>query len=544
MAAPGIRLPVLSNAPAPTATPAPPADASAHPEIYVPGDRQALRGLRVTFINMPLREHAAPNCIPLGPALMAARLREWGALVQIIDLNSIRPHPSPEQVEKLITSRFGDSGLPDAVALSGLITTLTWQELVARQVRRLAPDCYLVSGGGLATDLPQAMLRWIPELDAVATGEGDDCIFKVAIDARTVRDRRLRWSTQRDLRRRLHASDSVYRGQRPRDLDSLPYPAWDLCDLDVYLHNPIWGSTANNSSSTPFTMKRSMNTVSSRGCPFACRYCDRTATGGRSYDVRSAQNLASEARLLMDRYDIDFLGIVDDNSMVVRERLRELVPAFADLRARGLRWGTHGRMDEAGDIRPDGRGASPPRVEWMAEAGCVYIGFGAESADPDMLTAMGKGGHILSAGMENLGGEEFPRTMVQALRNCKDVGIHPNSTWIMGYPGETLPQLKRTIRFILESEQAQLVSSHASNHSMFVATAYPGTEMMQHPVVAERIRRAFGDDLHHYVSELDDATKMISHGGTVLNYSAIDDDIFMKLRSLVEQERLEEILSL
>lgn len=514
-----------------------------HPEVYVPDVRlRALAGARVLFVNMPLREHAVPNCIPLGPALMAARLREHGAEVAILDLNARRPWPSLAEVERLLVERVARLGEPHLVALSGLITTLRWQAETARIVRRRLPQTYLVSGGGLATDLAHVLPDWIPELDAVATGEGDDLVFKIALDALLIARRGWRRPGDAGRRRTYHDARGIYRGARPRRLDELPFPAWDLVEMETYLSNPIWGAGAKNSSTTPFTMRRSMNTVSSRGCPFACRYCDRTATGGRTYDVRSAENLAAEARALVDRFDIDFLGIVDDNAMVRRDRLAALVPAMRDLKARGLRWGTHGRLDEAADLMPDGRELRPLRMEWMAEAGCVYIGFGAESADPDVLESMDKGGRICSPGLVTLRGREYPRAMVRALENCKEVGIHPNCTWIMGYPGETLPQLQRTVSFILLMEELGLVQTN--NHNLFVATAYPGTEMFAHPVVQQRIRAAFGGDFRRYVEELDDATKVIEGDGVIMNYSAMDDRTFLAAREAVETGRLERVLEL
>lgn len=50
----------------------------------------SLQGVHVCFINMPLRERAVPNVPPQGPALMAARCRQYGAQVSIIDLNAYR----------------------------------------------------------------------------------------------------------------------------------------------------------------------------------------------------------------------------------------------------------------------------------------------------------------------------------------------------------------------------------------------------------------------------------------------------------------------
>src|SRR3989338_100064 len=49
-----------------------------------------LSGIRINFINMPLRESASPNTPPQGPGLMAARLRQYGAEPTIIDLNAYR----------------------------------------------------------------------------------------------------------------------------------------------------------------------------------------------------------------------------------------------------------------------------------------------------------------------------------------------------------------------------------------------------------------------------------------------------------------------
>ena len=50
----------------------------------------SLTGLKVLFINMPLRESARPNIPPQGPGLLAARLRLYGAEPTIIDLNAYR----------------------------------------------------------------------------------------------------------------------------------------------------------------------------------------------------------------------------------------------------------------------------------------------------------------------------------------------------------------------------------------------------------------------------------------------------------------------
>lgn len=492
-------------------------------------DTPDLRGLRVCFLNMPIRESVRPGNLPLGPALLAARLEEAGADVTIVDLNAQRPVVTEAEARALIEGA-GDRQL---YALSGLITTLAWQERAARIVRELAPKSTIVSGGGLATTFRATLFDWIPQLDGVCHSEGDDVILDIAADA-----------LSGDMERK------VYDGFRTKNLDALPFPAWHLFDPDVlegYVTAPIWGEAAHNSSSAPLTMERSVNTVSSRGCSFGCKFCDRTATGERNYGVRSADDLWAEMAMAVDKLGVDFIGITDDNFMIQPKRIEDM--AVLDP---VVRWGTHGRLDEAADMRY-GKVAERRRVDAMAEAGCVYIGFGAESACPKTLRAMGKGGHMLANGTAWVEGFNLPITMMQGIRNTVDAGIHPNCTWIRGWPGETLGDLKHSIAFI---EWQKTIHSHV-NERVFTATAYPPTEMFRHPKVQEVLARAFGlsfdsdgnvahdEALRQYVLQLEDADKMVEgRDGRPVNYGDVSDDMFLRIGELVSAGRTAEVLGL
>ncbi len=561
----------------------------------------SLAGVRVTIINMPIREQARPNNPPIGPALLAARLRQFGAEPFLIDLNVYRIRDEEaerrglplgrslnfDEARGLLERTFARIGSQHVIGLSGLITTLSWQTEVARMVREIDPDALLVSGGGLATQFRASLFDWIPELDAVSHSEGDDIILKIAQDAKTIRDLGLdRAEASGHLapyfREKVCGRPRFfYEGGRSRDLDALPYPAYDLLEEDVdgfpvleaYLEAPVWGGNARNSSATSFEMKRSISTISSRGCPFACRFCFRGAQGERNYGVRSAQNLVDEFLCYRERYNVDFIGVVDDNFMVSPKRITELADLLEPHAKAGLRWGTHGRLDEAADLRPDREGgykrAKLLRVDEMARAGCIYIGFGAESASAQTLEAMGKGGFMLSSGMEHINGYDFPRAMTEGIRNTRHAGIHGNCTWIMGYPGETLADLQTSLAFIkwqIEDATEGLTpgtsewqdAASAINTSVFTATAYPGTEMFEHPRVQELLGQVFGltfnpltrqpvQDEHFraYVLELNDATKMITNkDGSPLNYSAMTDDLFVEVRAMLDGRDLEGVLAL
>src|SRR3989344_2712866 len=150
-----------------------------------------LSGTDVLFINMPLRETAVPNVTPQGPLLLATNLRDnYGVSATVIDLNGYRikddlarkrglvngRHLTEQEVLELINQHLKTYGEPSLIGFSGKITTLRWQEKIAKTIRLLLPDVFLVSGGGLATELKVGLFNYIPELDGIARAEGDDVV--------------------------------------------------------------------------------------------------------------------------------------------------------------------------------------------------------------------------------------------------------------------------------------------------------------------------------------------------------------------------------
>ena len=96
-------------------------------------------GMKITFINMPLRESACPNTPPEGPGILAAIARQYGAESHIIDLNGYRikddtakarnlpngRHLSYAEAEAMIVKHLKNVGDQDVIAFSGKITTLS-----------------------------------------------------------------------------------------------------------------------------------------------------------------------------------------------------------------------------------------------------------------------------------------------------------------------------------------------------------------------------------------------------------------------------------
>lgn len=436
--------------------------------------------MKVLLINSPIRLDAKPNCIPYGLANIASALRNTGCEVEILDLNALRPYR-----DEIVETLRGRSW--HLVGVSGLITTYQFQKWIIPELKRINPDAPVISGGGLATSSSDLLLEKTP-LDIAVLGEGEETMLELC---RVVDE-------GDDLRRvrgiRFREGDCVVTNPRRKnipDLDRIPFPAWDLLPLEIYLRNPIWGDVAGNSSGfrKGVRVTRSMNIISSRGCPFSCNYCYHLF-GRSSYRLRSAQNVVDEVEALVDRYGTDFIGFVDDNMMASEARLLE----FCDLMGRKrfpLTWGCHGRVTSA----------RPEILERMAEVGCVWIGYGIESGSQEILDAMNKKATVAQA--------------KEAIQNTRRAGIYPNTTFIFGYPGESLRTIQETIDFKREM---------GIECSSFFATPYPGTPLY------EKIKGCIRDQ-EDFIRRLGNATEF------TINLTGFSDEEFFTLKGCMDGNR-------
>lgn len=436
--------------------------------------------MRILLVHPPVRPTALPNNVPLGiyhVGAMIHRLRPK-AVIKYVDLNAYRPELDITAARVLLDWPC------DVVMISGLLTTYKWQKQLAWMFSSINPQAKIILGGGLASNLRSKVLEWLPA-DSVCVGEAEPVLPQMLDDLEANR------------------LDRVYRGKPPMDLDALPSMDWDEVDeLEKYIVNPIWGAGAANSSYAPFHSKRSLSIITSRGCPRSCKFCNRDVLGGRKYRMRSSKHVATEVFSLVEKYGIDFMGFVDDNFAVSKTRLADIAERLQPLAMTDiLHWGGHPRFDEVDDLE---------FLKHLAKSGCVYLGFGGESANVDILKDMEKGNE--------------PEQMARVIGYCREVGIFPNTTFMWGWDGETREQIRDTVRFMLKHTPEQ--------RSLFHATAYMNTGLFA--AVKDKVWAKWGS-LKKYVEQLADATKPL------VNISAMDDNEWAEVMDLIQRGELEKI---
>jgi anaerobic magnesium-protoporphyrin IX monomethyl ester cyclase len=228
-----------------------------------------------------------------------------------------------------------------------------------------AAGCRIAVNGADATDHPEVYLA--AGADAVIPGEPEATLGDIVDAWRRNPDAELTAVPGLVL---ASPGGTVRTGARPAltDLDALPFPAWELADVERY--RQVWTATHG---------RLSWSMVASRGCPYRCNWCAKPVFGTR-YAQRTPAGAAEELLQLRRRVAPDHVWFADD----IFGLTPKWIEAFAaEVGARGAR--TPFMMQSRVNLMK-------PRVTAaLAGAGCEEVWLGVESGAQRILDAMDKG---------------------------------------------------------------------------------------------------------------------------------------------------------
>lgn len=194
------------------------------------------------------------------------------------------------------------------------------------------------------------------------------------------------------------------------NLDDVPMPAWDL----YHAHHPY----------------RFLSVLSSRGCPAGCRYCPYAAAQGHALRSQSPARTAGEIVHVAQRYR-PFRTILRDPVFALdRDRVLAIC---AELRHRQstAAWECESRPEHFDDRL----------LRTMHSAGCTVIKLGLESADSDVLQAVGRVPDERAAG-------DYLASVAAAVQSCQQLGIVCRVFVMVGLPYQTHASVERTADFL------------------------------------------------------------------------------------------------
>lgn len=324
---------------------------------------------------------------------------------------------------------------PDLVG----ITSVSQNYNKAIEYAGIAKRCGLpvVMGGVHISALPATLSA---DMDVGVVGEGERTI----VDLVTLYDQKGGFDPQSLAKIAgiaFRENDTITLTRRESSiapLDSLPAPARDLLGAH-----------------------RSTSMLTSRGCPYRCRFCASCRFWGK---VRffSADYLVHEIQNLIAQYGVTKIAFWDDLFVADRARLERILELLRKEKILGrVKFSCHVRSNLV----------TEDLARLLKEMNLTSVGMGLESGSPRTLEYL-KGGNVCV------------QDHVNAINVLRKHGIKFHTSFIIGSPEETREDILQTLSFIKENRLASF--------DINVLTPFPGTPIWDHA----RRRNLVDDDMN------------------------------------------------
>lgn len=321
---------------------------------------------------------------PLGLGYLISLVRNAGHQVFFID-NYLKPENFWES-DYLIANNIDIVGVyANTICYTETLNMLQGMQTLREEKKWTGR---IIVGGPHTT----VALATIPEFaDHIVLGEGEKAILDI-IEGR---------ETERVVRR-----------ERLKDLDKLPYPAWEIFSKLPYDYTCRWIDIE-----PIFTMN------TSRGCPFNCHFCSVGSIWGRGYTFYSAQRIVDEVKYLMANYGAKGIYFREDNFTLRKDRVEEFCKLIIKDKI-DIKWACETRVDTL----------DRDFIQLMYQAGCRAFYIGVESASQRLLNFMNK----------NINLEQIKLVF----KLCREIGINTYASFVTGIPTETMAETRKTMAFI------------------------------------------------------------------------------------------------
>jgi radical SAM superfamily enzyme YgiQ (UPF0313 family) len=375
-----------------------------HPPVYI--NKHGLTALRPS--------------LPLGLAYIASVLREDGHQVRVVDALGEAPERmipegdiwrlglTPDEIVARIP--------PDTQAIGlSLMWSYSWpivRELL-HKLRARHPKLPIVCGGEHFTAVPDLSMQQAP-IDYLALGEGEEtaiALFRaleMGIDTSLIAGiafRKPDGTVQKNPRR-----------DRIRNIDELPWPAWDLFDVRAYDEHKLV---------TGIHYGRTVPILATRGCPYQCTYCSSPNMWTTRWYAREPLDVADEIEFYVRKYGANNFPFQDLTAILKRDWVVKFCGELVRRRLQ-VTWqlpaGTRSEIIDEEVAR------------LLVASGCRSINFAPESGSERTRKHMKK----------MLTDEKLFRAVRASVRNGLNVGCF----LVLGYPTDEPADMAATARMI------------------------------------------------------------------------------------------------
>lgn len=363
---------------------------------------------------------------PLGLMYLSAYIKQHNPAhnFKIIDMRM-------NQVSNKELARILDDYNPQVVGISAVTMEAVNMHEISAIVKETLPECKVVAGGPHPSSFIQKTLSDM-NIDYLVLGEGEVTFYELLENIEKGGDikevKGLAFRNNNNIYLTPHR-------EYIQDLDTLPFPDWDLINIEEY---------SNFYSMTNLGKRRYMALFTSRSCPYRCIYCHNIF--GKGFRGRSPENVLQEIKLLYYKYNIRDFEILDDIFNFDRERTKKIFQGIIDA-------GLKVSVSFPNGLRTDLLDYETLRI--MRDGGVKYLSVAVESASPRIQKLIKK----------NLRLDKVREMIDHAVK----LGIFTQGFFMIGFPTETEEEIKETLDFAFRSP---LHTAH-----FFIVTPFEGTEL-------------------------------------------------------------------
>lgn len=335
---------------------------------------------------------------------------------------------------------------PDFIGFSCYIWNIEYVKKLARQVKKILPECHIWFGGPEVSYDASTVLEKNPWVEGIMLGEGEISFVKV-IEA-------LKLSKLDNVRSCLEAIGGIaianplvinYQGEYI-DMDTLPFPYENFEDM---AHRIIYYE-------------------SSRGCPYNCSYC--LSSVDKKVRYRSLELVEKELKIFIDN-KVPQVKFVDRTFNCNRQRTKQLWKFLID-NDNGI---TNFHFEVSADIIND------EEIELLSKmrTGLVQLEIGVQTTNPKTIESIRRK-------------MDFDKLKQVVVRINSKENVHQHLDLIAGLPYEDYESFKKSFNdvYSLKPEQLQLgflkvlkgsyMYEQASMHNIVYAD-YPPYEVLATP---------------------------------------------------------------
>lgn len=329
---------------------------------------------------------------PLGLCYITAVLKKNNIKAKIIDMN----------VKNIDFNSYLKREKPEIIGVSSIVTNAGNALKIAETTKKILPQSFVLLGGPYPSMMGDRLLTRHRQVDATLVGEAEFTFLELI---KRLQDGQPIDTVDGLIFRKENRNISNLPPKLISPLDQIPHPAREELEMQMYGKN----------AGTIFT---------SRGCPQQCTFCSR-AVFGRKWRGHSPEYVLKEIELLIKRFGVSTLSILDDNFTVDLERAERILDSIIAKKWKLAIYFWNG-------MRADHM--TKQLLTKLKKAGCKDINFGVESVDPEVMESIKKGVTL--------------KQIEQAIQLTRELGMRANAFLMIGNKGDTVKTADKIIEFV------------------------------------------------------------------------------------------------